>query len=312
MEKFGRDVPIKSLWVPHLKSYQVDRINEDAAADTVNRELSTLSRLFGVLIELQLVEHNPVRMVKRLSNKDGQRQVYLSIHDVQRINDRCPRWYQPMLMTAHYTGMRRGEILGLTRKQLNLSQRMITLSPADTKEAHWKRIPIHVDLVPVLQNTLRESCLGSEAVFVLKDGRGFRPVGIETFKNVWPRACEALGLETPRPRFHDLRHTWKTNARRSGMDPEIRESILGHSLREKSVNERYGRISNEELIRAIDGMTFNHGNTEILVSASGKSMAVEANGNKMVTTKGTKKIRMQPCKHNILTFLSFSGRRERI
>ncbi len=55
------------------------------------------------------------------------------------------------------------------------------------------------------------------------------------------------------PRFHDLRHTWKTNARRSGMHPEIERAIMGHSQRGKSVHEGYGLISDEELVRAIDG-----------------------------------------------------------
>jgi len=103
----------------------------------------------------------------------------------------------------------------------------------------------------------------------LHDDKGIRPLKLETFKNVWPRACEALEkaelLKKPFPRFHDLRHTWKTNARRSGMDGEIRESILGHASREKSVSERYGRISDLELLEAIDSMTFDHGPTEIMV-----------------------------------------------
>ena len=50
------------------------------------------------------------------------------------------------------------------------------------------------------------------------------------------------------------------------MDPEIRESIMGHWFKEKSVSEQYSRISNEELLRAIDTMTFDHGQTEILVA----------------------------------------------
>jgi len=74
-----------------------------------------------------------------------------------------------------------------------------------------------------------------------------------------------VGLE-PEPYFHDLRHTWKTNARRSGMHPEIERAIMGHSQRGKSVHEGYGFISDEELIRAIDGMTFDHGETQILVA----------------------------------------------
>ncbi|MGO9569203.1 MAG: site-specific integrase, partial [Desulfomonilaceae bacterium] len=72
------------------------------------------------------------------------------------------------------------------------------------------------------------------------------------------------------PRLHDLRHTWKTNAMRSGMEPEIRESIMGHWFRGKTVAERYGRISDADLVREIDKVSFQNGDTEILVSESKK------------------------------------------
>ncbi|MGO9120497.1 MAG: tyrosine-type recombinase/integrase [Desulfomonilaceae bacterium] len=267
----GKQRPIRTLWVPDLKAYRIERLNEEASPGTVNWELATLSKLFGVLIELQHLDTNPVRLIKRLSVKAGERQVYLSLHDVHLTADRCPGWFQLAIWTAYYTGMRRGEIFDLTRKQVNLKERMITLSPRDTKEAHWKRVPIHQELVPYLKEALRLPSLTSEKVFLVRDGQGIRPLGKDTIKNPWPRACKALKeaklLKEPFPRFHDLRHTWKTNARRSGMDPEIRESIMGHWLKEKSVSERYGRISNEELLQSIDSMTFDHGNTEILVGS---------------------------------------------
>ena len=50
------------------------------------------------------------------------------------------------------------------------------------------------------------------------------------------------------------------------MDPEIREIIMGHWFRGKTVAERYGRISDADLLREIDKMTFDHGATEILIS----------------------------------------------
>jgi hypothetical protein len=60
----------------------------------------------------------------------------------------------------------------------------------------------------------------------------------------WRQAVLELRLE-PRPRFHDLRHTWKTNTRRSGMASEICESIIGNCYRGRTVNERYGRTGDE-------------------------------------------------------------------
>jgi len=55
------------------------------------------------------------------------------------------------------------------------------------------------------------------------------------------------------------------------MDPQIAEAILGHWFRGRNVNDRYGRIRDDELIRAIDGMTFDHGETEIFVASAKRS-----------------------------------------
>lgn len=38
---------------------------------------------------------------------------------------------------------------------------------------------------------------------------------------------------------------------------------MGHSDRKRSVQERYGAINDQELIKAVDLMTFDHGETEI-------------------------------------------------
>ena len=282
-EILGKDTVLKDLWVPDLKEYQVKRLSKGAAPSTVNIELSALSRVFAVMIEMQLVEANPVRLVKRLSTKSNEREVYLSRETVQAIADRCPVWYQRIIWTAYFSGMRRGEILGLARRQVDLKKHMIHLEPQNTKEGRRKRVPIHRELVPILEDAIQPPFLASDKVFLVQDAQGIRTPGTDTVDNPWPRACEALKkaelLQEPFPRFHDLRHTWRTNARRSGMDYQIAESIMGHWFKGKSVNDRYGRIGDQELIQAIDRMTFDHGETEILVPQP----ASEKKGNWRVT-----------------------------
>jgi len=79
------------------------------------------------------------------------------------------------------------------------------------------------------------------------------------------RKCRARAVrlaEVPGLQMRDLRHTWKTNAQRSGMDPTIRNLIVGHST-ERSVADRYIRVSDEELLRAADNMSFDRGWTEL-------------------------------------------------
>ena len=92
------------------------------------------------------------------------------------------------------------------------------------------------------------------------------PVSYDSLQHPWFRALEKLSWRKSRPRFHDLRHTWKGNARRSGLDHEIRESILGHSNRALDVSERYGIISDEELVQAIDKSNYDNRLTQILVA----------------------------------------------
>ena len=78
VDHFGKDRPVKSLWVPEIKEYIAERLKDGAAPSTVNREKGTLSKLFQVLVELRRLDANPVRLVKNLSQKSEEREVYLS------------------------------------------------------------------------------------------------------------------------------------------------------------------------------------------------------------------------------------------
>src|SRR5208283_1162413 len=238
---FGKDCRVKDIWIPHIKEYQLKRLDEGAAPSTISKEKSALSRMFEVLIELRYLEANPARMVRDLSQKESEREVYVSSGDFQDIVDQLPNWVRTMAQTAYYSGMRRGEILGLTRKHVNLESRIIRLRPDDVKEKKWKRVPIRGELLYILREAMKVRSFNTDRFFLV-DGR---PARGDSVRKPWVKAVQAVGLD-PAPTFHDLRHTWKTNAMRSGVDFEIREAILGHCNRSKSVAERYGRISDED------------------------------------------------------------------
>jgi integrase len=166
VDKWGKDFPVKSIWIPQIKEYQIERLSDGAAPSTVNKEKAALSRVFQVLMELRHMDVNPARLVRNLSEKSGERQVYLSHEDFLLILEVLPVWFRPIAKTAYYTGMRRGEVVGLTRKRLNLKKRMIFLGPEDVKEGHWKRVPIHIDLVPVLEEVMKVQAIGKDHVFL--------------------------------------------------------------------------------------------------------------------------------------------------
>jgi len=74
----------------------------------------------------------------------------------------------------------------------------------------------------------------------------------------------ALGFD-PKPTVHDLRHCRNTNSVTSGVHPAIADAILGHGDKKKSLQSLYMTISDDDLVRAIDMMRFDVGETEIWV-----------------------------------------------
>ena len=251
---FGKQKALEEIWIGDIRAYVAHRQAEGAYPSTINREKGTLSKIFQTLEEARIVEANPCRLVKNLSQKIEERQAYIAYRDVLAIMERCPAWYRPIVWTGYLTGMRKGEILQLRWQAVDLKKRMIFLRPVDTKEGRFKRIPLHRDLMPTFEE-LRASKvrpLHCDDVFLVNG----KPLGKDSAKRPWDRALHSLSL-SPAPRFNDLRHTWRANARRSKIDPTIAEAIMGHYMKGRSVNDRYGYISDEELVAAIDQLKYD-------------------------------------------------------
>ncbi len=53
VKHFGKDQPLKGMWVPHIKEHMILRSSAGVSPSQVNREKGTLSKMFQVLTELQ-------------------------------------------------------------------------------------------------------------------------------------------------------------------------------------------------------------------------------------------------------------------
>ncbi len=264
----GKNKLIKDIWVPELRHYMDKRKESEKVKKngTLNRERSTLWKFFRVMIELKVIDKNPAKFIERLSEKDGEREVYISYQDFLRIVDCASSWFpwfEPIVQTIYFTGLRRKEALNLTHKRLSLEDRLFYFGPKNTKEAAKKRVPIHKSLLEVMNRTVDLS-KDHERVFLIhnSDGKGTRPPSKESLKNPWRKIMDALGLK-PRPWLTDLRHTFKRNAFLSKIPERISESILGHWYAQKPIRRRYGWVSDDEFREAIDTLTLDHGPTHI-------------------------------------------------
>jgi len=275
MEHFDESAALKEIKVPQIREYQRSR-QEKVENATVNRELTVLSAIMRNQVELENLDFNPCTMVARLP--ENQRDTYLSFEDFEILLENS-WWIGDIVKMLYYTGMRFGEVTGLRWEMYKPERRMLVIPPSYTKEGKSpkksklrpKRVPLRAEVVELVES-LRK---GDDGKVVRAMGLIFtyqgryrdhcgtyqgKPVDHYMVRKAWYGARKAVGLEGLQMR--DLRHTWKTNAQRSGMDPAVRNLIVGHGGR-RSVEDRYIRVSDQELLKAVDAMTFDHGWTEL-------------------------------------------------
>ena len=168
--------------------------------------------------------------------------------------DVTPNHSKAIVAMGFWTGMRRGEILNLQWSRVDLSNRLIRLKPSDTKEGKSKIIPISNQLTAVLKNLpnrLRISANNSH-VFTYA-GKPIKDIR-DGIKNACKKAEIPYGrFEENGFIFHDLRRTAKTNARKSGVDKNVRMAWFGHSSG-NDMDFRYDVVDEEDLIKAVDQM----------------------------------------------------------
>ena len=114
---------------------------------TVNRELSVLSGVMRLQVELENLDFNPCTMIKRLP--ENQRDTYLSWEDFNRLLEHS-WWIRDILVMMYYTGMRFGEVVNLRWEMYKPERRMLVLPPDATKEGKSdKKVKLRPKRIPL-------------------------------------------------------------------------------------------------------------------------------------------------------------------
>ena len=162
-----------------------------------------------------------------------------------------------MLVVAYYTGMRKDEIRSLRWDQVDLKMGAIRLKSSDTKTDEGRVIPMSQTLTSTLKTATRY--VGCPWVFVnpaRMDAWQASPDMVElryhktSITHAFERACQKAGVKNAT--FHDLRHTFVTNARRVGIDYFRIMAMTGHKT--MAVFKRYNTVDEADLRQAMRQM----------------------------------------------------------
>lgn len=156
-----------------------------------------------------------------------------------------------LLAVLLYTGMRRGELIGLRWEDIDWKRRLITIERAVTfqnnqpvigapkSEAGNRQVPLDERLADVLKPHRQLNG------FLLGDG--VKPLTERRFMRTWQRIGRTINLYGATP--HVLRHTYITLAASSGLDIKTLQAIAGHADVQMTLG-RYAHKREEKVMEA--------------------------------------------------------------
>lgn len=234
-----------------------DKYGRPRSPATVNRYLCTLGSVISVAVcEWKLLTSSPLKHVRKLAEPRG-RTRFLSKDDRERLlkackESSCPHLY-PITLFALLTGMRRGEILGLKWKDIDLDQRRLILNR--TKNGDRRILPLIgplLDMLKTLKTLPQDSNNSENFLFPGRNGRG--PIN---FRQSWKIALDKAGINDFH--FHDTRHDFISVMAELGYPLHVISMIVGH--RSHSITAtRYSHLNLEHAEEALGciGKTLSH------------------------------------------------------
>ena len=211
--------------------YRDERLN-DVTPSTLHREFTIYKHAFQVAINEWDIPlgSNPLLKVK-LPKYDDKRSRRLETGEFDIMMNYCKNHQQLELLNviilAIETGMRRGELLSVTKEHFNCEVR--TLYIPLTKTGHPRTIPLTSKAVSIVNNLEPDQLVYSKST--------------EGFMSAWQRLIKRTGIVDLR--LHDLRHEAISRFFEMGLSvPEV-ALISGH--RDYRMLQRYTHLKPEQV-----------------------------------------------------------------
>lgn len=243
-----------------VKRFLAKRKKDGRSPRTIAKQLTQLRAFLGWCIDERYLSEDPTLRLKVASGQ-AREGIALTLEEarvlleaarpvVKTIRDqRRGEWEQAVgvsylrlfILLALHTGLRKSNILNLRWTQIDLEKRQIDIPADEMKKRRRHVVPIHMELVVALHDSVRG--VGSTTAYVLGKKRG-------EIRKAFQGAVKRSGLPYAL-RVHDLRHTFSTWCQLR-FPFLMAEHLCARKV--KAVAGIYFHPSHEELLKAIDSL----------------------------------------------------------
>lgn len=239
--KFMKISKIKPKLIEEFKSTLI----KDLSPKSANNCLGTLSCLFAKAVKWGMMQQSPFRVDnfpiphQEYTWWSNEADIKVFLH-FAKANE-----YYPAFVLALQTGMRLGEIVGLSKGDIDIEQRQIRVHRqwqdkfkcyAPPKGKKPRTIKVSRDLLELIKPFLCKHP-HTEILFTTKKGNRLR--GDSLARDCFKRIIKKSGV--PNIKFHDLRHTFASWYMKNGGNIWELKQILGHGT--IKMTEKYAHHS---------------------------------------------------------------------
>lgn len=225
---------LKSIDYSLLKKYVAGKVAERRLSNrTIGYHIMVLKMIFKEAIKEGYLKQNVAEYIERPKAVKKEFRI-LTAEELQKFLDHVNPRYKVLFLTASLTGLRQGEVLGLTWNDIDLKEGTLTVRHALQRgklvEPKTEKAKRTFSLPSYLVSELRKHKLQSQPnplnlVFVNRDGKPIDAANL--YKQQFLPALARAGL--PQVRFHDLRHGYASYCLALGQDLASVSARLGHA-----------------------------------------------------------------------------------
>ena len=258
---------LNNLKLEEIKHLHLQKFyNSIESLNTAKRLKELLNSFFEYCINADFISKNPQKNIKLETAKPVRQSRALTISEREKIIYSN----KTIFIFAMYTGLRIGEVLALTHKDIDFKENTVNVNKSlrymnrgngcefiidETKTASSiRKVPLHNNLIEILN------------LHIQNEKKKYKNLGIK-FSNSLPlfatNTCRYYKPDNVLKmlkrivdcKFHDLKHTFCTMLAEQGVDIKTASVLMGHSDIKMTANI-YTHISDKQKKKAIQNLSF--------------------------------------------------------